>query len=81
MRIDLHVHTTASDGTLTPTEVVAAAAAKGVRAIAITDHDSVEGVAEALAAAESLPDAPIVVPGVELSSVHSRSRLLRRPHR
>ncbi len=70
MRIDLHVHTTASDGTLTPAEVVALAAQKGVRAIAITDHDSVEGVAEALAAANVLPHAPIVVPGVELSAVH-----------
>ncbi len=70
MRIDLHVHTTASDGTLTPAEVVALAAQKGVRAIAITDHDSVEGVAEALAAAKVLPHAPIVVPGVELSAVH-----------
>ena len=70
MRIDLHVHTTASDGTLTPSQVVTAAADKSVRAIAITDHDSVEGVSEALAAASSRPDAPIVIPGVELSSVH-----------
>ncbi len=73
MRIDLHVHTTASDGTLTPSEVVAAAIDKRVHAIAITDHDSVQGVAEALAAATSHPEAPIVIPGVELSSVHGDS--------
>ncbi|MBS3957199.1 MAG: PHP domain-containing protein [Clostridiales bacterium] len=70
VRIDLHVHTTASDGTLTPSETVALAAAKGLDAIAITDHDSVEGVEEALSAAESTEHAPIVIPGVELSSVH-----------
>lgn len=70
MRIDLHVHTTASDGTLTPAETVAHAAAHGLTAIAITDHDSVEGVAEALAAADALESAPLVIPGVELSAVH-----------
>ena len=49
-RIDLHVHTTASDGTETPTEVVQQAALLGLRAIAITDHDTMDGVREALAA-------------------------------
>ena len=50
-RIDLHVHTTASDGTETPTEVVQQAAALGLRAIAITDHDTVAGCREGAEAA------------------------------
>lgn len=44
--IDLHMHSTASDGTLTPSELAAAAARKGIRAAALTDHDTVSGVAE-----------------------------------
>ena len=47
---DLHVHTTASDGVLSPSEVVNKAKAVGLSCIAITDHDSVGGVAEALEA-------------------------------
>ncbi len=70
MRFDLHVHTTASDGTLTPAELVRRAAASELTAIAITDHDSVEGVPEALEAAASLASSPVVIPGVELSAVH-----------
>ena len=42
--IDLHVHSTASDGTLTPSQVVKLAADKGLSAIALTDHDTVDGV-------------------------------------
>ena len=49
--IDLHAHTTASDGSLTPTELVAHAAEIGLRAVAVTDHDTVDGLPEALAAA------------------------------
>lgn len=62
---DLHAHSTASDGTLTPAELVRAAAASGIRALALTDHDSVAGLAEAGAAAA---EAGLrLVPGVELS--------------
>ncbi|MBI5231359.1 MAG: PHP domain-containing protein [Coriobacteriales bacterium] len=68
MRADLHAHTTASDGTLTPTELVEHALANGLDVIAVTDHDSVEGIAEALEAAEGTP--LTVIPGVELSAVH-----------
>ena len=64
--IDLHTHTTASDGTLTPREVVALAKELGLGAVAITDHDTVSGLAEALAAGEET--GMRVVPGVELSS-------------
>ena len=46
--IDLHVHSTASDGTLTPTEVTKLALQCGLTAYALTDHDTVDGVAEAM---------------------------------
>lgn len=63
--IDLHTHTTASDGTLSPKELVALAAQKGLAAVAITDHDTLAGLPEArLAGAEHGVD---VVGGVELS--------------
>ncbi len=52
--VDLQLHSTASDGTETPTDLVAHAAARGLRVIALTDHDSVLGVKEAMAAAEAL---------------------------
>ena len=62
--IDLHLHTTASDGCLTPSQVVAEAQARGVKVIAITDHDTVEGVDEALAAGKEL--GVRVIPAVEI---------------
>lgn len=65
-RIDLHVHTTASDGSDTPREVVRRARDAGLAAVAITDHDTIDGVAEALAAGREL--GLEVVPGVELST-------------
>lgn len=64
-QIDLHTHSTASDGTLAPAELVRRAAAAGVDVLALTDHDSVAGVAEARAAAE--PAGLRLVPGVEVS--------------
>lgn len=65
VRIDLHLHSTASDGTQSPTEVIAAAAAAGLDAVALTDHDSVAGWAEAEAAAQA--HGVVLVRGVELS--------------
>lgn len=65
MKIDLHVHTTASDGTMSPTEVVRYAKNKGLRTIAITDHDTIEGIAEGLQAGSDV--GLEVIPGVELS--------------
>ncbi|WP_037841097.1 PHP domain-containing protein, partial [Streptomyces sp. NRRL WC-3549] len=64
MRIDLHTHSTASDGTDTPAELVARAAAAGLDVVALTDHDTVGGHAEAAAA---LPEGLTLVPGAELS--------------
>lgn len=67
MRFDLHLHSTASDGRLSPEDVVRTAAQLGLAVISITDHDSVDGIAAALKAAESYP--PLrVVPGVECST-------------
>lgn len=65
MEIDLHVHTTASDGTMSPAEVVRYAKNKGLRTIAITDHDTIVGIAEGLQEGRKL--GLEVIPGVELS--------------
>lgn len=64
--IDLHIHTTASDGTSTPAGAVGEAAALGLAAVSVTDHDSVAGTAEAAAAGRRL--GVEVVPGIEVSS-------------
>ncbi|WP_172386484.1 PHP domain-containing protein [Streptomyces sp. MNP-20] len=64
MRIDLHTHSTASDGTDTPAELVRNAAAAGLDVVALTDHDSTRGHAEAIAA---LPAGLTLVTGAELS--------------
>ncbi|MCB2193482.1 MAG: PHP domain-containing protein [Deltaproteobacteria bacterium] len=63
--IDLHTHSTASDGTLPPAQVALAAAQAGLSAVALTDHDTTQGLAEFLEAAAS--SGPELVPGVELS--------------
>lgn len=71
--IDLHVHSSASDGTMTPAEVVDCAAKAGLSAVALTDHDTVAGVAPALEAARIRADkglySPEVIPGTELSCI------------
>ncbi|MEV5969227.1 PHP domain-containing protein [Streptomyces sp. NPDC051921] len=64
MRIDLHTHSTASDGTDTPAELVRNAAAAGLDVVALTDHDTTRGYAEAVAA---LPEGLTLVTGAELS--------------
>ncbi|MET9602406.1 PHP domain-containing protein [Streptomyces sp. NPDC006459] len=64
MRIDLHAHSTASDGTDTPAELVLAAAGAGLDVVALTDHDTVRGHGEAIAA---LPAGLTLVTGAELS--------------
>jgi 3',5'-nucleoside bisphosphate phosphatase len=65
--VDLHAHSTASDGAATPAALVAAARQVGLAAIALTDHDTVSGVRAAIAASEG--SGLRVVPGVELSAV------------
>ena len=65
-RLDLHLHTTFSDGSRTPTDVLTLAGKAQVSALAITDHDTVAGLPEAIAAGRSLGIE--VIPGIELSS-------------
>lgn len=69
MRIDLHTHSTASDGTDTPAELVRNAAAAGLDVVALTDHDTTRGHAEAIAALRGLPEPTglSLVTGAELS--------------
>lgn len=64
MRIDLHAHSTVSDGTDTPTELMAAAAAGGLDVVALTDHDTTAGWAEAL---DALPAGLRLIRGAEFS--------------
>ena len=64
--IDLHTHSTASDGTLSPEALVELAAERGLSAIALTDHDTVAGVAPAQERGKSL--SVEVVPAVELGA-------------
>jgi predicted metal-dependent phosphoesterase TrpH len=65
--VDLHIHSTASDGKLSPSEIVRKAAANGMKVIAICDHDTVDGISEALTAASSVPGIR-VIPGIEIST-------------
>lgn len=69
--VDLHIHTTASDGTASPAEAVRMAHELGLAAIAVTDHDTVSGCAEAVAEGKAL--GLEVVPGVELSSRYGKT--------
>ena len=67
--VDLHLHTTASDGVRTPSEIVNYAKDKGLQAIAITDHDTIEGLDEGLSEGDRIGFE--VIPGVEISAEHS----------
>ena len=64
--IDLHTHSTASDGTLTPAELVRHARDRGVEVLSLTDHDTLSGLAEAIGEAERL--GMDFVPGIEISA-------------
>ncbi|MBI4402003.1 MAG: PHP domain-containing protein [Nitrospirae bacterium] len=72
-RIDLHLHTTYSDGSLPPAEVLALAKKAGVSALAVTDHDIVDGIPESIEAGARLGIE--VIPGVEISSRYGESEL------
>lgn len=72
-RLDLHLHTTHSDGSCTPTEVVGLAHQARVTALAITDHDITSGISEAIAAGEQYGIE--IIPGVEISSIMEGSEL------
>src|SRR2546430_4626280 len=64
--IDLHCHSTASDGTLPPAEVIRLAVRSGLSAIALTDHDTIGGIAEAAAEAKNV--GVDFLPGIEISA-------------
>lgn len=74
--IDLHTHTCKSDGSYTPTELVDYAIEKNLAAVAITDHDSIEGLDEAVAHAAALRERGLpsveVVPGIEFSTKYEK---------
>jgi 3',5'-nucleoside bisphosphate phosphatase len=65
--VDLHLHSTASDGKLNPHDLVKLAAETGLKVIALTDHDTIEGIFPALEAAKASPDMTFI-PGVEIST-------------
>lgn len=67
-KIDLHVHSDKSDGSLSPSDLVSYAIKQGVTAFALTDHDTVDGIDEALAAAKGT--SVTVIPGIELSTAY-----------
>lgn len=69
MSLDLHIHSTFSDGTMSPAELVALACKKGLNAISLTDHDTMAGVEPAVQAAEGT--ALEVIAGLEISVVHA----------
>lgn len=72
--VDLHLHTTASDGLLTPSQLIIKVADTSLRVVAITDHDSTDGIDQAVDAATRFPQLS-VVPGIELSSHTDRSEI------
>ncbi|NLZ52996.1 MAG: PHP domain-containing protein, partial [Thermoanaerobacteraceae bacterium] len=67
MKVDLHVHTTYSDGLLTPEQVVKKAFTLNLQAIAITDHDTVDGILPAIIESKKYVGFE-VIPGIELST-------------
>ncbi|MCX7911759.1 MAG: PHP domain-containing protein [Dehalococcoidales bacterium] len=66
-KVDLHVHSTASDGRYSPREIIRMAVARGLEYLALTDHDSVDGIEEATRTAEEYPGLTFI-PGVEIST-------------
>jgi predicted metal-dependent phosphoesterase TrpH len=79
--VDLHIHSNRSDGEYAPARVVRLAARAGLRVMALTDHDTTEGIAEAIAeaavvdAGTASPDGAFVcLPGVEISTAHAREQ-------
>lgn len=74
MSVDLHVHSTASDGTLTSGECIHKAISLGLDAISITDHDTVDGIDEALGVAKLYPSFTFI-PGIEISSEYDKKEV------
>ncbi len=75
--MDMHLHTYYSDGTLSPAELVTRAANRGIKILAITDHDGLNGIAEALDAGKRF--GVKIIPGIELSAIMSGGELNEAP--
>ncbi|GAB4572605.1 MAG: PHP domain-containing protein [Anaerolineae bacterium] len=73
-KVDLHTHSTASDGVFAPSEVVALARRHRVEALALTDHDTTQGLAEAQAAGEAA--GIVVLPGIEMATVQPNGKTI-----
>lgn len=73
IRIDLHAHTTASDGSLAPEELVRLAKHQGVATLAVTDHDTVAGLPRAIA--EGAQAGVEIIPGIEISCLYGKTEL------
>ena len=73
-RVDLHIHTTVSDGCFSPAEIVYKAIDLGLRVISVSDHDTVNGIPEALNSAQDFPGL-LVIPGVEISTDVSQGEI------
>lgn len=73
MTCDLHTHSVFSDGTLTPTELIDSAISLGIKAIALTDHNNIEGLSEFVCAAQNKDI--IAVPGIEFSTDYNGTEL------
>ena len=76
-KVDLHIHSTASDGQLSPAEIVHKSVELGLTIIALADHDAVDGIAPAVVAAKAFPWLR-VIPGVEVSTdvLHGEAHVL-----
>ena len=70
MKVDLHVHTTASDGLLSPTDIIAKAKENGLNTIAIADHDTIDGIPEGMKAANE--KGIRLIPALEISAKHEK---------
>jgi len=68
MTADLHIHTTASDGRFAPAQIIEQALEAGLSYIAITDHDTVDGLLQLAELKQSIPSSLVVIPGIELST-------------
>jgi len=73
-KVDLHIHSTASDGRFSPADIVRKSAAAGLTIIALADHDTVDGIAPALEAAEAFPQLQ-VIPCIEISTAVSKGEV------
>lgn len=73
VKVDFHVHTSASDGILSPTEIVRRAKKNNVEFLAITDHDTLSGIDEAIT--QGLKQGVKIIPGIELSTQHNNESI------